>query len=52
MGFPMKISVDATRKDDGSVVCVLKCDGQQAQVIFDGTDVSFKVPEAPQPESA
>jgi len=48
----MKISVDATRKDDGSVVCVLRCDGQRARVTFDGTDVSFEVPEAPvQPES-
>jgi hypothetical protein len=44
----MNISVKATQKDNGSVHCLIECDGQEATLVFDGKHVSFEVPEPAQ----
>ena len=41
----VNIDVRAERQADGSVRCRVKCDGQEAAVIFTGSEVFFEAPE-------
>lgn len=41
----VSVSLKAAVQPDGSVACDLACDGQEARVIFNGTEVFIQVPE-------
>lgn len=42
------VTLNASINNDGSVECLVTCDGQQATLTFTGQDVFIKVPEPPQ----
>jgi hypothetical protein len=44
----MNINVRAEKRPDGSVRCVVECDGQVATLKFDGAEVFIEVPEPAQ----
>jgi hypothetical protein len=44
----VSVNLNAAVQPDGSVVCALECDGQEAKITFTGTDVLFDVPEPAQ----
>jgi hypothetical protein len=39
------VRLDAKLAKDGSVVCMVECEGQRARLTFTGTDVQLDVPE-------
>jgi hypothetical protein len=41
----VKVSLNVARDADGNVTCDLACGGQQARLIFTGTEVFVEVPE-------
>lgn len=41
----ISVTLDASINPDGSVDCLVTCDGQQATVTFTGQDVFIKVPD-------
>lgn len=43
MSTNVQVSLSAVRNADGTVSCTLECDGQQARLVFDGTDVFIDV---------
>ncbi len=44
----MNINVSAEQQPDGSVKCVVECNGQTATLKFDGSEVFIEVPEPAQ----
>lgn len=54
MGIPVSkvnVNLNASIQPDGSVLCDLECDGQQAKITFTGTDVLFDIPEPATPSA-
>jgi hypothetical protein len=43
----VKVNVHASQQPDGSVRCKVECDGQEATLLFTGTEVVVGVPDLP-----
>ena len=41
----VSVSLKAVQQPDGSVICDLACDGQEARITFDGTNVITEIRE-------
>lgn len=44
----MNVNVKAEQQEDGSVRCIVECNGQVATLRFDGSEVFIEVPEPAQ----
>lgn len=52
MSQNVKVNLNASLQDDGSVLCDVTCNGQEARLTFTGTDVLLDVKEPAAPAEA